>query len=338
MAAPRTGPDLANGPGMGMARSAQPGLVGADALDGQVPHTRRRRVGALIVTALITVGAAAGFSRLHEFVSERDLPAAAPAPTPLHSVVDRRLVTVTLTTPEWTKVHEVVTVSALRTDRRLWRQMHIGDWDRIPAEIREPALRNMITAYGPVLAGPRTWRNMTAGDWDAVPQPIRAMAFLRMVWHWSVAEKVGVDFGLQPRRMAHSIGAIVMAESWFEHRAVNVNEWGTDLGLAQCSTFCQRIVAAMGLTGMIRFVPSEADYFNPWVATRIATIWFKRELIRAEGDVNLAIRAYHRGIDDAMDEKGDVYLARVLRLREQYIREQTASATWRFLARTIAPI
>ena len=323
---------------MGIARSAQPGLPGADAIEGPVPHTRRRRIGALIVTALITVGAAAGFSRLHEFVSERALPAAAPAPTPLHSVTDRRLVTVTLTTPAWTKVREVVTVSALRTDRRLWRQMHLGDWDRIPEAIREPALRNMITAYAPVLAGPRTWRQMTPDDWDSVPQPIRAMAFLRMVWHWSVAEKVGIDFGLQPRRMAHSIGAIVMAESWFEHRAVNVNEWGRDLGLAQCSTFCQQIVAAMGLTGVIRFIPSEADYFNPWVATRIATIWFKRELIRAEGDVNLAIRAYHRGIDDAMDEKGDVYLARVLRLREQYIREQTASATWRFLARTIAPL
>ena len=148
---------------------------------------RRRRIGALVVTALITVGAAAGFSRLHEFVSDRALPVAAPAPTPLHSVVDRRLVTITLTTPAWTKVREVVTVSALRSDRRLWRQMHVGDWDKIPEAIREPALRNMITAYAPVLAGPRTWRQMTPDDWDAVPQPIRAMAFLRMVWHWSVA-------------------------------------------------------------------------------------------------------------------------------------------------------
>lgn len=323
---------------MGMAHSARPGLTGADALEGPAPHTYRRRIGALIVTALITIGAAMAVSRLHEFVTERDLPAVAPAPTPLHSVVDRTLVTVTLTTPEWTKVREVVTVSALRSDRRLWRQMHLGDWDKIPEAIREPALRNMITAYAPVLAGPVKWRQMTPADWDAVPQPIRAMAFLRMVWHWSVAERVGVQFGLQPRRMAESIGAIVMAESWFEHRAVNRNEWGTDLGLAQCSTFCQRIVAAMGMTGMIRFVPSEADYFDPWVATRIATIWFKRELIRAEGDVSLAIRAYHRGIDGAMDERGDAYLARVLRLRERYIREQTASATWHFLARTLAPI
>jgi hypothetical protein len=97
-------------------------------------------------------------------------------------------------------------------------------------------------------------------------------------------------------------------------------------------------MAVMALTGMIRFAPSENDYFNPWVATRVATVWFKRELIRADGDVELAIRAYHRGIDAAMDKKGDVYLAGVLRLREQYVRGQTASASWRFLARTIAPL
>jgi len=149
---------------------------------------------------------------------------------------------------------------------------------------------------------------------------------------------VGADFGRNPRRVAQTIGAIVMAESWFEHRAVNENEWGRDLGLAQCSTFCQRIMTVMGLTGAIRFALSETDYFNPWVATRVATVWFKRELIRAEGDVDLAIRAYHRGIDDAMDEKGDAYLARVLRLRRQYVREQTASASWRFLAGVIAPL
>jgi len=323
---------------MGLARSAHPPLAGADRLDDAVPGARRWRLGAVVTTASLSIALVAGGLRLHDFATAREIPAVAPAPSPLHSVVDRRLVAITLTTPAWTKVREVVTVNTLRTDRRLWRQMHVGDWDRIPQYLREPALRNMIDAYAPVLAGPRTWSRMSASDWDDIPQPIRAMAFLRMIWHWAVVEDVGVEFGLQPRRMAHSIGAILMAESWFEHRAINENEWGRDLGLAQCSTFCQRIMAAMALTGAIRFAPSEAGYFNPWVATRVATVWFKRELIRAEGDVNLAIRAYHRGIDDAMDEKGDVYLGRVLRLREQYVREQTASESWRFLARTITPL
>jgi hypothetical protein len=286
----------------------------------------------LVITGVLSLAAAGAVAGLHAFVTARAAPAVAPAPALLLSVVDRRLVAITLTTPAWTKVREVVTVNALRTDHRLWRQMHVGDWDRIPAGIREPALRNMVGAYAAVFAGPRSWRSMSAADWDEVPQPIRAMAFLRMIWHWAAAEQVGVAFGLQPRRVAHSIGAIVMAESWFEHRAINENEWGRDLGLAQCSTFCQRIMAAMALTGAIAFAPSEAGYFNPWVATRVATVWFKRELIRADGNVELAIRAYHRGLDEAMDERGDAYLARVLRLRRQYIREQTASASWRFLA------
>jgi hypothetical protein len=287
---------------------------------------------ALVIAAVLSVAATGAVARLYAFVSARETPAVAPGPALLLSVVDRRLVAITLTTPAWTKVREVVTVNALRTDHRLWRQMHVGDWDRIPAGIREPALRNMVGAYAAVFAGPRTWRSMSAADWDEVPQPIRAMAFLRMIWHWAAAEQVGVAFGLQPRRVAHSIGAIVMAESWFEHRAINENEWGRDLGLAQCSSFCQRIMAAMALTGAIGFAPSETGYFNPWVATRVATVWFKRELIRADGNVELAIRAYHRGLDEAMDERGDAYLARVLRLRRQYIREQTASASWRFLA------
>ena len=82
----------------------------------------------------------------------------------------------------------------------------------------------------------------------------------------------------------------------------------------------------------IAFFPIEPDYFNPWTATRIATVWFERELLRSGGDVDLAIRAYHRGQDSAMDEKGDGYLRRVRRLRESYIRTQRASPSWAFLA------
>ena len=54
--------------------------------------------------------------------------------------------------------------------------------------------------------------------------------------------------------------------------------------------------------------------------------------------MDLAIRAYHRGLDNAMDERGDAYLARVVRLREQYIRSQKASPTWQFLTRKIMPL
>lgn len=316
--------------------AVRPALTADPAADAR--HARRSRLGVLLATAVLSAAAVSAFARLHEFTTARDTPAVARAPGLLPSLTDRRLVAITLTTPAWSKVREVVTVDALRTDRRLWRQMHVGDWDRVPRDVREPALRRMIGAYAPVFEGPQRWRQMAAGDWDDVPQPIRAMAYLRMIWHWAAAERVGVEFGLEPRRVAHSIGAIVMAESWFQHRAINENEWGRDLGLAQCSTFCQRMMAVMALVGAVRFAPSEADYFNPWVATRVATVWFERELHRADGDVDLAIRAYHRGIDDARDEKGSAYLERVLRLRAGYVRGQTASPAWRLLARILAPV
>ena len=177
---------------------------------------------------------------------------------------------------------------------------------------------------------------MTATDWDVIPQPIRAMTYLRMIWHWARAEGVGVEFGMSPERLAQTIAAIVMTESWFEHRAVNQNRWGNrDLGLGQCSDYCRDTIDEMAARGEIGIAPSEADYFNPWIATQVATIWFERELHGAAGDVDLAIRAYHRGLDAALDDRGTVYHARVIRLRERYIRTQRASESWRFLVRAV---
>jgi hypothetical protein len=196
----------------------------------------------------------------------------------------------------------------------------------------------MIRANADVFGGRRPWRSMSLADCDQVPQPVRAMSYLRMIWLWARHERVGEEFGYRPEEIAPSIAAIVMAESWFEHRAINENKYGRDLGLAQCSDFCRGEILRMALHGEIGFFPIEPDYFDPWTATRIATVWFERELHRSGGDIELAIRAYHRGLDAAMDEKGDAYLARVLRLRERYILTQVASPSWAFVARSIAPL
>ena len=137
--------------------------------------------------------------------------------------------------------------------------------------------------------------------------------------------------------MAQTIGAIIMAESWFEHRAFNENPYGNrDLGLAQCSDHCRRAIAVMAAAGELQFSPTEADYLDPRIGSYIATVWFERELRRAEGDMSLAIRAYHRGLDAAMDEKGDVYLAKVEQLRDRYIRTQRTSPSWAYLTARIA--
>ena len=294
------------------------------------------RTGTLVVGLLLMTSVAVGVVALYEFASDRETPTAVRAPTLLSSVSDLRPVSVTITTPSWTKVRYTVTAQALRSDFTLWRQMHFNDWDRVPEAIRSSALHAMVRAHAEVLAGPNTWREMSPSDWDAVPQPMRAMAYLRMIWYWAVEEGIGRTFALDPRVLAQTVAAIVMTESWFEHRAVHENPWGNrDLGLAQCSDYCREQIAGMSEQGEISFSPTESDYMNPWIATRVATIWFQRELVNSGGDVALAIRAYHRGQTAAMDEKGDAYLARVRRLREQYIRAQTASASWRLMTRVI---
>jgi hypothetical protein len=301
-----------------------------------MPGRRIRRVawiaGGLLILALAGVGTA-----VHRFANDRDPPIPAQRPPdllPLFS--DTRPVRITTTTPSWTKVAETVTVDRLRTDLTLWRRMHFGDWDKISPTFREIGLAAMLRAYAPVILDQSAWRRMTASDWDDVPQPIRMMAFLRMIWYWARLERLGHEFDLRPDRLAQTVSAIVMAESWFEHRAVNENPWGNrDLGLAQCSDYCREELVRMAQEGLISFLPAARHYFDPWVATRIAIVWFERELLHAGGDVELAIRAYHRGPDQAMDDLGDAYLARVLSLRERYIRTQRTSPTWEYLTEEI---
>lgn len=316
-----------------------PIVPGAPLVAARASRRRWLRIFLAIVLTALSGGVLSGLVWVHRFATSVDAPAPVRAPGLLASLSNVTPVAITLTTPEWKKVRETVTVDGLHTDHRLWRQMHVGDWDAVDPAYRTSALRAMIRSYQPLFAGPAGWRHMTADDWDDIPQPIRSMAYLRMIWHWTRMEGVGAEFGLDPERAAQTIGAIVMAESWFEHRAFNENPWGNrDFGLAQCSDYCREEIAAMVARCELLFRPAEADYFNPWVATRIATVWFRRELRLADGDVDLAARAYHRGIDQAMDEKGDVYIAKVKRLREQYIRAQGSSQTWRFLVGEIGAL
>ena len=291
---------------------------------------------ARVCTAAVTIGILLAMVRIHISSIHPQAPTPPQSISPLHALSNLRPVLITITTPSWTKEGQVVSVDRLGTDRTLWREMHFDDWDRISRHFREPALLAMIRAYEDVFVGPAVWSIMTAADWDEIPQPVRSVAYLRMIWHWAAVEAVGAEFGLPVEQMAQTIGAIVMAESWFEHRAINENRWGNrDFGLAQCSDHCRETLAEMAARGDIPFRPVDDAYFNPWTGTRVATVWFERELMRAGGDVDLATRAYHRGLDRAHDEKGDTYLKGVQRLRERYIRAQGQSETWRWLSREL---
>jgi hypothetical protein len=284
---------------------------------------------------LASMAAVAGAAALHRFAMDRMSPDPPPAREAIALLFDMTPIDVTLTV-DWQKLHRTVPVHQLVRDHTIWQSMHFGDWDGIPARVREEGLEAMIERYRWVFDGPRTWRRMSVHNWDVVPQAIRTMAYLRMVWYWADYEQVGMEFGLEPRHVAQTIAAIVMSESWFEHRAVNENPWGNrDLGLAQCSDHCRRVLAEMAEGGEIGFVLSDDEYFDPWIGTRVATVWFKRELGRAEGDVDLAIRAYHRGMEAALDGEGEAYAEGVRRRRATYILRQGAPESWKFLARKI---
>jgi hypothetical protein len=232
-------------------------------------------------------------------------------------------------TAAWQKIPFVAPRDSFLRDFTLWRQMTFDDWDVVEPATRNAALEAMFRLYAPVLGGPGVWRHMSALDWDLVPQPVRAAAFMRMIDYWCEREGIGRAYDLDPREVADTVKAIVIAESWFEHRAVQENRSGNrDLGLAQCSDFCRASLDRLHRQGVFDAALAESDYFDPFVATRVAGVWFSVMLDETGGDLARAIAAYHRGARQAGDERGTEYLETVLRRRGRYVRGGGSSPSW----------
>jgi len=297
-------------------------------------HNRTVRRWLVVAIVLAVLGAAVALLAWREV--QRRLETRAPAVAEVEILglfTDTRPVTITFTI-EWRKAPVTVTHDDLRRTPSIWRYMHFEDWDAVPPGLREEALGRLFDRYEHLLTDPDMWDRLGARGWDRIPQPIRALAYRHMCEYWSGYYDVGTRFEIPPGLMADTLAAIVMAESWFDHRAVNENPWGNrDLGVAQASDGARARFRELHARGVVDVHLADEVYFDPWQGTRFVALWVKLLLEELGGDLDMAVRAYHRGAARALarEEVAESYLQTVLQRRRRYIRNQGNSPSWDYL-------